>query len=33
LASRGVTQATFANQPIAVPNDLDQIIRAIESQE
>jgi threonine synthase len=33
LASRGVSLATFGNQPVAVPNDLNQIIRAIESQE
>lgn len=30
LGSRGVARAEFANHAIAVPNDLDQIIRAIE---
>lgn len=30
LASRGVTKASFANRAIAVPNDLDDIIKAIE---
>ncbi len=31
LGSRGVRQASFANRAIAVPNDLDPIIQAIES--
>lgn len=31
LASYGVNQATFANQPISVANDLDAVIRAVES--
>lgn len=30
LGSRGVRRATFANRPVQVPNDLDEIIRAIE---
>jgi threonine synthase len=30
LTSRGVEQATFANHPVAVPNRLDDIIKAIE---
>jgi threonine synthase len=30
LGSRGVRRATFANRAIQVPNDLDEIIRAIE---
>src|SRR5262245_58241991 len=30
LASRGVRRANFANRPIQVSNDLDQIIKAIE---
>jgi threonine synthase len=30
LASRGVRRASFANRPIQVSNDLDQIIKAIE---
>jgi threonine synthase len=31
LASRGVRTAEFANHAVAVPNDLDAIIRAIQS--
>jgi threonine synthase len=31
LGSRGVRCASFANRAIAVPNELDQIIHAIES--
>lgn len=30
LGSRGVTRASFANRAVAVPNDLDAIIRAIQ---
>ena len=30
LGSRGVRQATFANHAIVVPNDLDEIVKAIE---
>jgi threonine synthase len=30
LRSRGVNQATFANHAVVVPNDLDQIIQAIQ---
>jgi len=30
LAPRGVQQATFANRAVAVPNELDQIVAAIE---
>jgi threonine synthase len=30
LASRGVSKASFANRAIAVPNELDDIIKAIE---
>jgi threonine synthase len=30
LASRGVRRANFANRPIQVSNDLEQIIKAIE---
>ncbi|MFP6673473.1 MAG: threonine synthase [Pirellulaceae bacterium] len=30
LGKRGVTRASFANRAIAVPNELDQIIRAIQ---
>jgi threonine synthase len=30
LASRGVRRANFANRPIQVPNNLDEIIRSIE---
>lgn len=30
LGSRGVSRASFANRAVAVPNDLDQIIRAIQ---
>ncbi|MEM7473909.1 MAG: threonine synthase [Planctomycetota bacterium] len=30
LASRGVNRASYANRAVAVPNDLDQIIRAIQ---
>ena len=30
LESRGVTKAPFANHAIGVPNDLDEIVRAIE---
>jgi threonine synthase len=30
LGSRGVQKASFANRAIAVPNDLDDIIRAIQ---
>ncbi len=29
LGSRGVTEAAFANRAVAVPNDLDEIIKAI----
>jgi threonine synthase len=29
LGKRGVRRATFANRPVVVPNDLDEIIRAI----
>jgi threonine synthase len=29
LGSRGVRQAAFANHAIAVPNNLDEIIKAI----
>jgi threonine synthase len=29
LGSRGVRRAGFANRPVAVANDLDDIIRAI----
>jgi threonine synthase len=32
LAPRGVTQTPFANRPVAVANDLDAIIRAIETK-
>jgi threonine synthase len=32
LAARGVRQATFANHAVVVPNDLDQIVKAIESR-
>jgi threonine synthase len=31
LGSRGVQQATFANHAVVVPNDLDQIVKAIET--
>jgi threonine synthase len=31
LGARGVRQATFANHAIVVPNDLDQIVKAVES--
>ena len=30
LGQRGVRRATFANRAIQVPNDLDEIIKAIE---
>jgi threonine synthase len=30
LGSRGVRRASFANRPIQVPNDLDEIVKAIE---
>jgi threonine synthase len=30
LGSRGVRRATFANHAIIVPNDLDEIVKAIE---
>jgi threonine synthase len=30
LGSRGVRRATFANRPVQVPNDLDEIVKAIE---
>jgi threonine synthase len=30
LGQRGVRRATFANGPVQVPNDLDEIIKAIE---
>jgi threonine synthase len=30
LGRRGVRRATYANRPVQVPNDLDEIIRAIE---
>ncbi|MCA9219652.1 MAG: threonine synthase, partial [Planctomycetales bacterium] len=30
LGSRGVRRASFANRAVAVPNDLDEIIRAIQ---
>jgi threonine synthase len=30
LGSRGVRRATYANRAVAVPNDLDEIVRAIE---
>ena len=30
LGKRGVRRATFANRPVQVTNDLDEIIRAIE---
>ena len=30
LGSRGVRRADFANRAVAVPNDLDEIIKAIE---
>ena len=29
LGSRGVRRAAFANRAVAVPNDLDEIIKAI----
>ncbi len=29
LGSRGVRRATFANRAVAVPNNLDEIIKAI----
>ncbi len=31
LGSRGVRQAAFANHAVAVPNDLDEIVKAIET--
>jgi threonine synthase len=31
LGSRGVRQATFANRPVRVPDDLDAIVKAVES--
>jgi threonine synthase len=30
LGHRGVRRATFANRPVQVANDLDEIIKAIE---
>ena len=33
LGCRGVRQAPFANRAVAVPNDLDQIIEAIQESE
>jgi threonine synthase len=30
LGSRGVRRATYANRPVQVPNDLDEIVKAIE---
>ena len=30
LGSRGVSRAAFANRAVAVPNDLDEIIKAIQ---
>ena len=30
LGKRGVRRASFANRPVVVPNNLDEIIRAIE---
>jgi threonine synthase len=30
LGSRGVKRAEFANRAVAVPNDLDEIVRAIQ---
>jgi threonine synthase len=30
LGSRGVKRAQFANRAVAVPNDLDEIVRAIQ---
>jgi len=30
LGKRGVRRATYANRPVQVPNDLDEIIKAIE---
>ncbi len=30
LGSRGVKRATFANRPVVVPNDLEEILRAIQ---
>ncbi len=33
LRSRGVDQAAFANRAVAVPNDLDEIIKAIQHAE
>ena len=30
LGSRGVKRAAFANRAVQVPNDLDEIIKAIE---
>ena len=30
LGSRGVRRAAFANRAVQVPNDLDEIIKAIE---
>ena len=30
LGSRGVRRATYANRAVQVPNDLDEIIKAIE---
>jgi threonine synthase len=30
LGKRGVKRASFANRPVQVPNDLDEIIKAIE---
>jgi threonine synthase len=30
LGGRGVSRASFANRSVAVPNDLDEIIKAIQ---
>jgi threonine synthase len=30
LASRGVTRASYANRAVAVPNDVDAIVKAIQ---
>ncbi len=30
LGKRGVTRASYANRAVAVPNDLDQIVRTIQ---
>jgi threonine synthase len=31
LGNRGVRQAAFANHAVVVPNDLDEIVKAIET--